>query len=204
MSSLPAFLTTVNTPFVGEHWDSREFSIGLNEFMDYSTTAVKEFDDHAVMKSVAEKIVWRLLKGRDLPISDTNHPFNLYADPGLTTQNILRRLAHHIMSDFSQSPAHRSYVVSFFHSGGCNREWTEDLMDEFDDWAERTTTTPSEGEQDSASDDDGDSTIDLTESLPSSPTQAPLTSPYPMPAFPPMLLHSSLALHVDDPVSLSV
>ena len=206
-SSLPAIITVINTPFVGGHWNSHEYSVGLNEFMDYSTEAMHDFDDHSLMKAVAEKIVWRLLKGRDLPISDTGHPFNLYADPALTTQETLRRLAHHIMTDFSQSTSHRSYVVSFFHSGGCNREWLEELMDEFDDWAHRTTSAEEE-QSPSSSDSDDDSTIDLTHdstpSTPSSPSQAPTTSPFPMPPFAPMLLHSSLAAHIDEPVSVLV
>ena len=204
-SSLPAIITVINTPFVGGHWNSHEYSVGLNEFMDYSTEAMHDFDDHSLMKAVAEKIVWRLLKGRDLPISDTGHPFNLYADPSLTIQDSFRRLAHHLMSDFSQSAPHRSYVVSFFHSGGCNREWLEELMDEFDDWAERTTSPESDEQSPASSDSDDDSTIDLTQdSTPSSPSQVPSTSPFPMPPFAPMLLHSSLTAHVDEPSSAVV
>lgn len=186
MSSLPVSSSAGDAaaPYDGYYFNTHAFSVGLNEFMDSSTDALKEFDDHPEMKTVATQIVTRLLQHHDVPLSDSRHPFNKYARPTLTDFENRRRLALLIMADFSQSPSIRSYVVSFFHSGGCNREWMEELFDEFLEWVEESTDEPSQPSQESESDDsDSDS----------EPSEVP-----PMPSFVPMLLHSSLATHVDE------
>ena len=188
MSSLPASAEPP-APYDGCDFDSHAFSVGLNEFMDSSTEALKEFDDHAEMRTVATQIVSRLLKHHDVPLSDPRHPFNNYAKPTLSDFENKRRLAHVIMADFAQSPSIRSYVVSFFHSGGCNREWMEELFDEFLEWADDSTDGPAQ----SGDDSDDESLEEPALAPPPPPSEVP-----PMPTFLPLLLHSSLAAHVDE------
>ena len=180
------------TPHAGGNFDSHAFNVGLNEFMDYTSEAVKEFDNHVEMRRVANQIVSRLLTHHDVPLSDARHPFNKFATPSLTDFENKRRLAHIIMADFAHAPSTRAYVVSFFHSGGCNREWMDELFDEFLEWVDDSTDTS-----------DPDSNSSLAQSPTQSPSVPPLVPP-PMPTYLPMLLHSSLAEHVDETAETAV
>lgn len=206
MSSLP------DAPY----FDSHAFSVGLNEFLDKSTEIINEFNDHAEMRAVAQQISARLMGGHDLPIGHESHPFTLYGNLAIPYHANLRNLCTQIMADFADRPVIRSYVVSFFHSGGINREVLEELFDSFFDWVEESTLAPSQEDEDddeSESEDDQSvaSTVDLTqdgsndgpEPVPSSPPMAPIASvpispSFPMPSYTPLLLHSSLAAHVDE------
>jgi len=208
MSSLPA----------APYFDSHAFSVGLNEFLDKSTEIINEFNDHAEMRAVAQQISVRLMAGHDLPIGHESHPFTLYGNLDITYWANLRNLCTQIMADFADRPVIRSYVVSFFHSGGINREVMEELFDSFYEWLEEATVPPSQEDEDEDDQSDDDqsvaSTVDLTqdgsndgpegpEPVPSSPPIAPIASvpispPFPMPPYAPLLLHSSLAAHVDD------
>jgi hypothetical protein len=209
---LPSKMASLPPP--APYFDAHAFSVGLNEFLDKSTEIINEFNDHAEMRAVAQQVSVRLMAGHDLPIGHESHPFTLYGNLDITYWANLRNLCTQIMADFADRPLIRSYVVSFFHSGGINREVLEELFDSFYEWLEDSTVAPSqedEDEDDQSDDQSVASTVDLTqdgsndgpEPVPSSPPMAPIAAipispPFPMPAYAPLLLHSSLAAHVDD------
>ena len=114
--------------------------------MDFGSEFCSEFDDHAGMKRVAEMIVTYLLRGQDLPISDSEHPFNKYASPDKTDLLNLRALGVAVLAEFVHIPGSRPYVISFFHSGGVNRESFDELYEVFVEWM-RISCTPSQNNE---------------------------------------------------------
>lgn len=113
--------------------DHYENSSALNEFLDTLSDFVDSFKDSDGSSNayamVAEYIKEELIRDRELPVDDPNHPFQKYATDS-KAENI-RNLARTTMGRCQQNPELRSAVHSFFHSGGACRDELDELIEEY-------------------------------------------------------------------------
>lgn len=127
----------------------------LNEFINCGELFVKEAADlGSEYTMVAKVIVECLLRRTELDLTDPAHPFNVYATEH-PSRNI-RQLANTIMDKVQGNARERSAVVSFFASGGANRDMLMDLLESYYEFADSVTEGSCDG--DSCDDDSSSET----------------------------------------------
>jgi hypothetical protein len=110
----------------------------LNQFIDCGELFVKEARDIGPAYSkVAAIIVESLLRRTELELTDPEHPFNKYATEH--PHRNLRTLSNVLMDKVQGNHAERSAVVSYFHSGGANRDALDDLLEAYYEFADTVT-----------------------------------------------------------------
>jgi hypothetical protein len=126
--------------------------ISLNTFLNAGQDFMSEYSGDKDYTLVARRIMKRLLYSIGENFVDAYHPFQKYASPENVSANI-KRLAVDIMTE-SQEHRIRSVVVSFFHSGGANRDALEDLLMVF--WHHSDVCLDRVDTDDDSDDDDDD------------------------------------------------
>ncbi len=136
---------------------SFEYGKVLNEFIDCGELFVKEAQEIGPAYSkVAAIIVESLLRRSELDLSDPEHPFNKYATEHPSRN--LRTLSNVLMDRVQGNQTERSAVVSYFHSGGANRDALNDLLEAYYEFADTVTEGSTiDGSEDGEEDDDEES-----------------------------------------------
>lgn len=131
----------------------------LNEFIDCGELFVKEAAEVGPeYNMVAKIIVESLLRRTDLDLADPAHPFNVYATEH-PSRNI-RQLANTLMDKVQGNARERSAVVSFFASGGANRDMLNDLLESYYEFADCVTEGSCDGEEEEDDDSSSESSYD--------------------------------------------
>jgi hypothetical protein len=101
----------------------------FQSFSNHSYVFVNSYDDDDTYWNVARTIVLTLVDGFNKSLTDSEHPFHLYAEEYSHNRNI-RHLCSDVLSQL-QTRYERQVALAFFHHGGMQREALEELMDYF-------------------------------------------------------------------------
>lgn len=113
-------------PYVNLHVDDNR----LADFTIHANNFVNEFNDSQEHAIVANAILHLLIDNLDYHINQPDHPFNLYADVGLSMDETVRRIRDHLENALAnENNFTRGLVRAFCSSGGINREALEELLD---------------------------------------------------------------------------
>ena len=129
--SFTAFLvlpTSQMPPYENLHIDDNR----LADFTALATNFVQEFNDSQEHTIVANAIFHLLIDNIYYNINQPDHPFNLYADAGLSMDETVHRIRDHLGNELvNEDNFTRGLVRAFCSAGGINREALEELLDQY-------------------------------------------------------------------------
>jgi len=128
MGIVNAVLLSQMPPYVNLHVDENR----LADFTTHANNFVNEFNDSPEHVVVATAICHLLINNLNYNINQPDHPFNLYADAGLSMDETVHRVRDHLGNSLAnENNFTRSLVRAFCSNGGINREALEDLLDHY-------------------------------------------------------------------------
>jgi hypothetical protein len=101
----------------------------FQSFSNQSRVFLNSYNDDAVYWNIARTIILTLVDDLNKPLTDIEHPFNLYAEEYSHNRNI-RRLRTDVLAQL-QTRYEQQVALAFFHHGGMQRDALEELMDYF-------------------------------------------------------------------------
>ena len=111
------------------------FHIDDNRLADFTALAmnfVQEFNDSQEHMLVANAIFHLLIDNIYYNINQPDHPFNLYADAGLSMDETVHRIRDHLGHELvNEDNFTRGLIRAFCSPGGINREALEELLDRY-------------------------------------------------------------------------
>ena len=115
-------------PYQNLHVDDNR----LADFTAQANNFVQEFNDSPEHMVVANAIFHLLIDNLDYNINQPDHPFNLYADVGLSIDETVHRIRNHLDNALvNENNFTRGLVRAFCSAGGINREALEELLDHY-------------------------------------------------------------------------
>ena len=115
-------------PYVNLHIDDNR----LADFTSHAMNFINEFTDSPEHMVVANAIFHLLIDNLDYNINQPDHPFNLYADAGLSIDETVYRIRNHLDNALvNENNFTRGLVRAFCSAGGINREALEELLDHY-------------------------------------------------------------------------
>ena len=104
----------------------------LTDFTSHAMNFIQEFNDSQEHMVVANAIFHLLIDNIYYNINQPDHPFNLYADAGLSMDETVYRIRDHLENSLvNESNFTRGLVRAFCSPGGVNREALEELLDHY-------------------------------------------------------------------------
>ena len=108
--------------------DNQAYSSFLNHAMDF----VSDFADSQDHRRVADLIFQLLTENMDLDIQHQDHPFDKYADPEKSRDDICADLRIHCLARMNEETQFtRSLVRAFCSPNGAYRECLNELLDDY-------------------------------------------------------------------------
>ena len=115
-------------PYMNLHIDENR----LTDFTSRAMNFIQEFNDSQEHMVVANAIFHLLIDNIYYNINQPDHPFNLYADAGLSMDETVYRIRDHLENSLvNESNFTRGLVRAFCSPGGVNREALEELLDHY-------------------------------------------------------------------------
>jgi hypothetical protein len=120
--------TSQMPPYMNLHIDENR----LADFTSRAMNFIQEFNDSQEHMVVANAIFHLLIDNIYYNINQPDHPFNLYADAGLSMDETVYRIRDHLGNSLvNESNFTRGLVRAFCSPGGVNREALEELLDHY-------------------------------------------------------------------------
>ena len=120
--------TSQMPPYVNLHIDENR----LADFTSCAMNFIQEFNDSQEHMVVANAIFHLLIDNIYYNINQPDHPFNLYADAGLSMDETVYRIRNHLDNALvNENNFTRGLVRAFCSAGGINREALEELLDHY-------------------------------------------------------------------------